>query len=378
MSQYALFSAIIIYALFSSPTPDHIGWVEWVIGGLLIVSVGLKRPIKGLIGRGLPLYLIGHRFFLFYMLTVPLALGVFYGNETPDVIRDFIPIIFLILPLCFYAQPVRLLEVAMVFAGGLFALRYCASLIPEMAVIDLFTADTSLLYLANAPLVSFAAIMGFHWLTDTKNTSLAKRLVGGIIAITCFAAMAAMMQRAPIILTVLACVALLGLRTLHKPLQSMVIGAIIMVVLIPFMVLMTDIYTAIQAKTFIVGWNNRLEELAAALNQSSLLGLGWGSIWKSPEVADFWVRYTHNIVSYYWVKAGVIGGLLSIGFLVMWLWQNIRLMRINTALGTAIFVPLIIHTALYTGFKTLDFALLLTLLTGLLWIKQAPKNESSF
>ena len=371
MSYKALFGALLFYGLFSSPTPDVIGWAEWIVGAFLVLSVGFLRPVLALLKRDIPLFLWGHRAFLVYMLCVPVFVGVLSGNHPQDMIRDLIPVFFLILPLCFYSFRPEMLVAVMAVAGGLLALRYIAVFLPFVL------QGQSLLYLANAPMVSFATIIGFHWLTDVHDKMVIKRLVGGLIMLICFAAMAAAMQRAPLILSAAACMGLLGLRTLQKPIQSMMIGTIIVLAAMPFLFVFIQIFEGIEAKTIAVGWNNRLVELLAVFDQSTVWGTGWGGVWQSPAVGDFWVRYTHNIVSYYWLKAGVIGGIVAILFFVMWFWQVIRVLRIDLAIGLAVFVPFVVHTMLYTGFKTLDFALLLTVLTSLLCTNQGKPSASS-
>ncbi len=362
MTHYALYLAIILYGLLSSPTPDSPSWVEFTIIGLIVISLGITRPIYALTARGFPITLSYHRLFFVLMVTTPLAIGLINGYELTNVIRDIIPIIALILPLCFYRNALDALPVIMALAGGLFALRYIAPVIPPL---NFLAGDTSLLYLANSPLIPFAAILGFAWLSDIRNNFLTKRLLGILLLVACFGAMAMTLQRAPIILTATACLIILGIRSVHKPIQSMVIGAIVMACLAPLLPLIMDVGQSLSAKNMAVGFNNRIEEFQTVMAQSTWFGHGWGSEIQSPAVGDIWVRFTHNMVSYYWLKSGIIGAIASIIFIILWAWQNIKLIRINPAIGLAVFVPFIIHVTLYTGFKTLDFALLLTLLSSL-------------
>ncbi len=360
MTNIALYLAIILYGLLSSPTPDFISWVEITIIGLLIITVGVIRPIVAFTDMTMPMHLHYHKVFLGFMISIPMAIGVINGHDLVAIARDLFPIIALILPLCFYRQDMPLLPIIMAVAGGLFALRYLAPLIPYLGFLS---SGDALLYLANSPLVPFAAIMGFHWASDIRDNSIMQRVFGLILCGLCFAAMGMMLQRAPFILCALACVGLLGLRTVQKPVQSMVLGAVIIMALVPVLPIIMDIAQSLQSKTLTVGMNNRVEEFQAVLAQSSWLGTGWGGEFQSPAVADIWVRFTHNIVSYYWLKAGVIGAILSVGFIALWGWQAIKIIRINPALGLAIAVPFLVHVTLYTGFKTLDFALLITLIT---------------
>jgi len=384
MAQFFLALTILIYGLFVSPTPDHISWVIYAMGGMMLWAVLWTKPLTPFItpSQSLPLTLSYHRLFFVIMMTLPLMVGAIGGYPPLDIMRDIIPIAFLFLPLCFYGHPLQALPAIMAVAGGLFALRYLAPLFPELGW---FHSDQELLYLANAPLVSFAAIYGFHWMTDPRRGLITKRLLGAVICALCFAAMAVMMQRAPMALCAIACLMLFAVRMVQNPFQSLIIAGGVFLLFLPILPFAQDVFHGFAHKTLTVGWNSRLDEFHAVLAQATWMGTGWGGIWASPAVGDIHVRFTHNIVSYYWLKAGAVGAVLSTLFIALWGWQAIRLIRHNTALGLAIFVPFVIHTLLYTGFKTLDFALLLTVLNRL-WsieitgqsVKSASASTSAF
>lgn len=361
MKNFALYTAITLYGLLSSPTPDIVSWVEIAIIVLLIFSIGLFRPIIALTEKDLPFYLQGHKIFFVMMIVIPTVIGIINGYALANIARDLFPVMALILPLVFYGERLNALSIVMAIVGGAFALRYIAPIIPPL---DFMAADTSLLYLANSPLVPFAAIMGFHWLSEIRDNSITQRILGGLLCVICFAAMAMMLQRAPLILSALGCLGILGLRTIQKPIQSMVLGMVIVVCLLPILPVINEIFQSLESKTLNVGLNNRVEEFQAVMAQSTWLGHGWGAEFQSPAVGDVWVRFTHNMVSYYWFKAGILGAILSVAFIGVWAWQNIKLIRLNPAIGVAIAIPFLVHVTLYTGFKTLDFALLLTLLTA--------------
>ena len=229
MKHYAFYIALLLYAGLSNPTPDTLSWIEYCVGGLLIFSIGFISSWNNITAKSLPTFLQYHRLFFLYMMSIPLAMGLLNANTPSDIIRDIIPIAFLILPIIFYNDRPQHLSIILTIAGGLFALRYCAPLIPQLSFMG--THD-DLLYLANSPLVPLAAIMGFSWVSDPQRILFSKRIFGlAIIAIT-FIAMITMLQRAPLILTTMACIILLGLRSLHRPIHSMVIGTVIMACLL--------------------------------------------------------------------------------------------------------------------------------------------------
>jgi len=182
-----------------------------------------------------------------------------------------------------------------------------------------------------------------------------------------------MMQRAPLILSSLACLVILGLSTAQRPLRSMMIGAIIVVGLISVMPLFMDLIFMMVNKTMTVGWNNRFEEWVAIGKELTFFGAGWGATWQSPAVGEMHVRYTHNFLSYFMWKAGVIGGVMAFIFIIVWARYILKIGRDNIALCLALLVPFTIHVTLYTGFKTLDFACLLALAVA--WCAQ-NKNQS--
>lgn len=362
-----LYAAIILYCLLSSPTPDIMGWAEYGVGALLIIAVGFLG-IGIMLSQDIESRTIQfQRLFILFMISIPAVIGVINGHPTSDIIRDIIPILFLILPLCFYGRNLDFLEVVLTIGGALFALRYLAPFIPYL---DFIPRDTSLLYLANSPLVPFAAIIGFYWAVDKNPSDLTKRLFGFAIAVICFAAMMAMLQRAPVILSAIACFVILGMQARNKPGQSVFIAAIIAACLYPIYPIIVDIGLNLSEKTMTLGFNNRIEELSSAFAQTTWFGYGWGYEWQSPAVGGMWVRFTHNMVSYYALKAGIIGAIMAIGFIVMWVGHGVKNMKHSPEIIIAILIPLVIHMTLYTGFKTLDFALLLTLLM------LCPRNRS--
>lgn len=352
------YAALLVYALFSSPTPDQIGFAEYGIAALFLVSVGIIRGWNTLMHQDYPPTLRYHRLFLLYMMTIPLAIGAMHAYPFSDILRDLIPMMLLILPLWAYNRNLPCFADLLMLLGGLFALRYCLPFIFQ----DL-QSYTPLLYLANSPLVPFAAIFGFHRFMTATTCPFAYRLTTLAISILFFTAMALMLQRAPLGLSILACMGLFTLYSTYRPAVTMTFGIFVVLVIMAFSPLFIALTDSLTGKTLTVGWNNRFVEWQAVADQSTLFGTGWGGLWQSPAVADIWVRYTHNFISYFWLKAGMAGAMMAALFIIVWGWHALTLMRRYPSLGLAIAVPLIIHFTLYAGFKSLDFALILTLLS---------------
>jgi len=247
-------------------------------------------------------------------------------------------------------------------AGALFAVRYLFNALPDIMNIGLSPVHDSLLYLANSPLVPFTCITGFALLFSPDTKPFYYRVIGFALFAITTTAMALMVQRAPLILCAIGCLGIMAVRTTHTPLKTSIIATILLFISIPFMTIAFQIGDGLIEKTITVGANNRIDEIIAALSHTTLFGHGWGMEWQSPAVADYWVRYTHNMTTYYWLKAGVIGAALSILFIYIWIKETLILTRHNLAIGIAIIISISIHFFLYTGYKTFDISLLLALI----------------
>lgn len=374
MRFYALYFAIIVYAVFSDPTPDAVGMAEIIVAVFLCLAVGIA-PIHAVAGRKFDHPTLSyHRLFFLWMMSVPLVTGVMHGYAAADIVRDIIPVMFLVLPLCFAGhvedRHAEHLAKIMVAAGVLFALRYLWTAMPAYTDLGWRQAPHDMLYLANSPLIPFAAIMGFAWLTKPDGWHWAHRLAGLVVLGICVLAMVAMVQRAPIILVAAACGVLTLVRLGRHPLRVVVIIGLVLAAFYPLMPLALQVWDGLMHKTISVGWNNRWAENAAVRDMiwrgdilTSVFGYGWGHVWQSPAVSDEWVRYTHNMNVYYWLKSGLVGLALSAVFFILWMRDGFALLRHNIVIALAIMVPFTIHSVLYTGFKTLDYAILLLLLT---------------
>jgi hypothetical protein len=362
MRIFAFIASIIAYAALSSPTPDAMGLGEFFVIALLFIALFHIKTINAALAHTLPSPLGFHRVFVLWMVSVPLFMGVINANAPQDIIRDIIPVALLALPIIMPRIDTRYFIITLSIAGSLFAARYLFFAMPNMLQIGLSPAHDSLLYLANSPLVPFAAIIGFSQLFAVDKCPLIFRFLALLLFTLTIISMGLMVQRAPLILTIMGCMALIGVRTAHAPTRTTIIATLLLILCLPLIGFVIQIYDGFVDKTLMVGTNNRLDEFMAVLSHSNLLGQGWGTEWQSPAVADYWVRYTHNMATYYWLKAGIIGAILSLIFIYLWLREAIILTRHNLAIGLAIIIPISIHFFLYTGYKTFDISLLLALI----------------
>lgn len=375
MRAYTLFIAILTYAFFSSPTPDRFGWAEMAVFGLLLFAIYPVKMISTITQNALPAPLNFHRLFLFFMVSVPLIIGAMNGYPMTDIMRDLIPLICLILPFCFLEKNMKWFPLVLMIAGCVFAIRYIIDAVPHLVSLGTEAGNESLLYLANSPLLLFACLYGFHKFTEPQKIFWTERLIGLLVVGVTLVAMTLMVQRAPMVLSVLGCITILIFRFGTTPIKLSIITALLCFLIMPFYGVIIEVADGFWEKTLTVGLNNRTEEFTHVAKQASMFGAGWGSVWQSPAVSDYWVRYTHNMVSYYLLKSGIIGATLAIIFMCVWLWQSIRIARHHFAMGVALFMPLLIHMTLYTGYKTFDFALLILLI--FIWNRDHQASLSS-
>jgi hypothetical protein len=355
--EHLFYFSIIAYGLFSSPTPDNFGWPEAMVALSILISFAHPSSFNSLIQKPQSLSLGFHHLFFVYVATIPLFLGLLYGHNSQSIIRDYIPVLLLCIPIITpRIWNKNHLEWALIICGTSFAIRFLIDFIS-------FNAH-GMLYLANSPLVPFTTLIGFHWITMTQPTTSQwfKRFIGLVIFIIGVMAMILMAQRAPLVLSLLGVSIIIGFRIIQSPIRTTLINLILGIIGISLIPLFWVEILSISNKFLTIGDNNRLADIQAVLYQVTIWGHGWGYEWQSPAVADYWVRYTHNMTTYYWLKTGFIGAILSIGFIYIWGLESLKACKHNIAIGLAIFVPLTIHFFLYTGYKTFDLSLLLTFL----------------
>lgn len=374
---FCLILALILYGLIGSPTPDLLGVKELLIGILLLLSfsyTALFLNIKQGSRCGV-LWLTVGRFLFWGCLAIGSIGAVIQSANINAFIRDLVGLAFLFLPLFLYAHfvkderrvfsYVRLLLIACMFVGILFACR------------SLYGADP-LYYLANMPSVLMAGIMcaGYAIKLLVYAGCMRDVLFAFILAVMSLVVALALyetLQRASLVAYV-GCIIIITLCFLYqKPLKFLSLIAVFTgIVLIFFSEYLADMDHAILAlarKTQLVGFNQRFEEWAAVWSTIShnplnlIFGMGWGASFSSPAVADIEVRYTHSLLSSMLLKTGLMGVCLCLGYLYLLLIGFVGAFRQNIILWLAFICPLLIDIFLYASYKSLDFGLLLLLIS---------------
>jgi len=130
-----------------------------------------------------------------------------------------------------------------------------------------------------------------------------------------------------------------------------------------------DAYEGVVSKSSLVGANMRAEEWAAVWGQISqhpltlIFGRGWGAFFASPAVADIEVSYTHSLLSMMLLKIGVLGFGLCVLYIGALFLALLRCFRGGEVLVLALAAPLLIDVFLYAAYKSLDFGLLLGMIS---------------
>jgi len=366
------FSAILLYGFAGSPTPDHPGVVESLIGGFLILSAGLGSVQRlRSYHKQEHLFLVSLHILFLYGLIIPSWVGAINGNDLSLIVRDLAAFCFVCLPLfmidLFAKDPraARLLPWVLVIGGLLFATR---TLLP---VLNIWTGE-ELLYLANSPMVLFAAIfmIGLAWqsllVPSLQSIGRAAALLMGVVL--CLAAMMLDVQRATVGAIGMSLLMLWAIGIWTKPLRIIVPTALLGLIGFFLWPQQQEILDAVFKKTAEVGLNMRLQEMGAVIALMTrdpltmILGTGWGGVLASPAVGGLEVNYTHSFLTTMALKGGLC--LLTIAAFVTF-FAMIRIFRVflhTPVNGLAIFWPFIIPVFLYASHKSLDFGLILLMI----------------
>lgn len=363
----AFCAALLLYAVFGSPTPDHLGWGEVCMALLLAVSVCLTATDA--------VYARIAVFALVYGASVPVVTAMIYGHETPSVLRDIVPFLCLFMPLFWgatcRAQP-RYVLGCVTSVGLIFSLRTLFLYRDILLTPALWGqgAPRDLLYLANSPEVLFSALIclgiGGHFLIQAVHRRIGVLLL--CLAVLPLVAMALMMQRAGIGVVVLSALGGFAIALYHTPKRAIFLAVPVALLIGAGWPVVTTIIEDMMSKTALVGSNSRLQEwgavwqIVSADAGSFLFGKGWGAHLENPAVGGLSVNYTHSLLSSLLLKTGVIGSfVILVGSLVLVL-RPVFAKPKDTFSGLvlwAAFCPFVISVLLYASYKSLGFGLIL-------------------
>ena len=345
------FLALIIYAFFSSPTPDSPAMPEFIIGLCLILSV----PALSLS------YIFIRRSSGFYSVLGSNANRLFWLRSAQSERAQNALLWFLIIIGLVFALRVLL----PIFAGD-----------PATHLSFAFQAQDPF-YLVNAPTVLFTAVFlagtaGYKiWQRCTTKRLLISMIIM-CVAIIPMVAMASIMQRASIGYIFVSLLFLVTIAFARRPLRALPLVMIGVFFVYAFSDMIGVVTEQLIQKTELVGLNMRLQEASAVINHVEALGVahivfggGWGESFISPAVGELRVNFTHNLFTTMFLKMGLIGLVGSIVYLFPLCFMLINILRRNPVMACALAGPFFINVFLYASFKSFDFGLILLMIV--LW-----------
>lgn len=381
-------AAMIFYALWGSPTPNNPDWVEVTIGLLLVAAVGFHAITQNFFVlphvSQEPWRIAAQSFFLIGLF-VPLVMAVMKGGDMFIIVRDVIAFIFLCLPLFLYdflkhhQARQRVFLGLCVVIGLLFSIRV---LVPHFL---LFRNTTELLYLANSPLVLMTALLlgGSAMYLIYKKFTFKSVIMASVLGVLCTLPIMAMfvdLQRASFAALILSGLSLSVIGIIKAPLRLIVPFIIICAFSFIFYDYGANLIADVGAKTSQVGLNMRLQELNAVWQQALsqpiyiFIGQGWGATFASPAVGNLNVSYTHSLLSYMFLKTGLLGLFLCLVYLYFIFEKLFRLYSIDGVKGNALIWPFMIPIFLYASHKSFDYGVLLTLILSCSMVYRGQKQ----
>lgn len=386
-----LFCACWLYAFAGSPTPSSFGVAECAIGILLALSVGIGRagdvfakPEKARFWKS------AGQVYLFYGLIITSLVGVLNGSSAIAILRDILPFMFLFLPV-FLLPTIRVKPyyfcstlVVILMIGLVFSLRSILMRDPALCTV---WCNEELLYLENMPTVLFCALFligcGIRFLmagVNLRSVALFSALL--LLALLPIAAMVLTLQRASLGAVAAYGLLIFGIYLVKQPARAGTAFVVIVFALTVLGISFGEIFWSLSNKTALVGLNMRPQEFAAVWEVVSadwltfLFGIGWGGQFYSPAVGGLSVNFTHNFFTSVLLKSGFCGLLLASLYILALLERLFRVILKDPVLGWALAAPIFIDLTLYASFKSLDFGLVLLLISSALVYSRQSESPS--
>lgn len=315
-------AAVLLYGTIMQPTPDSVSWqlVVWATVSALPFAISL------VFFKQIALYLA----LLLSMIMVGLLSAALAGNDPIQLTRDVIGILFWIFgPLLVFlitsrprtGNPVLSLEqmrLLLAVAGAALSVRYLLQQGESLAVALQANLRVNLEYLSSEPLVTYAFLYSAVAMFKTKS-SFGSTGFALLFMLSSLGLIAANF-RGPLLLGAAVLVSSSIVFSIEKfrssPLRVLTTaaGAIVGVYLLQTEI--TQVVTKIATKFEAVGSNSKLEEFVSVFSSGTgiwqiLMGEGMGG--KSfIEGAGTTTGYTHNVLSYAYMKTGYIGVVLTV------------------------------------------------------------------
>lgn len=390
---YSLIAALVIYALAGTPTPDNPGWIEVVIGALLILAVGVSGVYNALnTPLNAPAWQKYGRYLLCFGVFVSFLMSLLQNNDVNMAFRDIFSFVFMLFPLFLtflwqnkQAKPQFFIFLT-VFIGVCFAIRAILPLGADGWLA--FLTSPGLHYFANLPTVLFSALfLSGSFIVMAAGVVEKRRILPALallgFAVIPFTAMAISLQRATIGASCLYLAAILLYAFARRPYRAVIPCAMIAALALALWPLLSELGLALEAKSAAVGLNMRWQEAQAVWEVVSgnsltfLFGMGWGATFHSPAVAGVNVNFTHSLITAMLLKTGLCGLFLTLFYLAALGREALRLALNMPVLGLALAAPILINVLLYASYKSLDFGIVLLLIPLSVQVMQtwAPRKS---
>ena len=323
--------------------------------------------LPGRAGGAWPLALL-----FLYGVSVPLAGAAIHVANISLVFRDLAGFLFLCAAL-FYLPLLQSRDIYQkIYAGTLVICGLVFSGRVLGPIYGVLSTPEELMYLANSPVVLFTSLyLGAMTCIHLYSGPAVKNLTNAVL---CFVFMclplAAMMldvQRAGALSLGLTVVTLFFIGLWRRPGRIFFPLFIVAGLCLFFHSAIDHALYALFLKTARVGLNTRLQEFQAVLDAVSIsplsifFGLGWGTTFHSPAVGGLEVNYTHSLLTYMWLKTGLVGVCLTLIYIGNLTWQMMKLTCRAPVKGLAVLWPVLIPVFFYASHKSLDFGLILLL-----------------
>jgi hypothetical protein len=383
-----LLGTLIVYGVYSTPTPDTITTAEVAIALLL----------SGIFGPSISQALAPHGATLKYspaiirltgifLILIPSATAIASSNNLSNYIRDLIPLIYLFIPLLILPLALRNPTLWLnVIVGGLaiiaIAFTYRHFQVSEASFSeighryisggkDYFPLDPSIVFTATLFLTAGASLI-------LRASSLSAILKGSAVVIVGFLPMTTLIgvvARGPLAL-VLASLAFVAVASFFRhPGRSFLMLSITLVVTLA---MFSDIVAGVFSSTIelairkseAVGINSRDLEIKAVIENADTLpmiffGEGWGGLLQNPIGGGAQWSFVHNSFAYFFFKSGIIGLAAWIAY-VVWLSKCSaaayrRLNYLFTPYFLAVANTAVLNFFVQASFKSLTIGLVLAI-----------------
>ncbi|MCB9990640.1 MAG: hypothetical protein H6867_04565 [Rhodospirillales bacterium] len=373
----ALCAAVLIYAVAGTPTPERLGPAEVMIAALIVFAVGLPQAARALVpGQGNGWQKSGAVLLLFG-LSVPVVNGFLMGNSVSGIMRDILPFFFLLLPVFLQSawlaqeRQIKILTALVVILGLVFSLRVLLPAYFNLAGLQPSSVPDPL-RLANAPTVLFAALLlsGLSGLYLYRG-DLFKSALCALLCVIPLMTVALITQRASIGAFCLSGLVLFMIGAVRRPYRVLLPLLMISCVVAVYWQPIDEIIHSLLRKSSMVGFNMRGQEAQVVRDAvggslwTVLFGKGWGATIASPAVGGAVVNFTHSLPTMYWLKTGLVGVCIVLVYLARLGALLVPLFFRNPVVALALAGPFLIDIFLYASFKSLDFGLILLLIS--LW-----------